>query len=285
MTTHNDVAHNWAHQTGKARKGFNMFYDGPTLYSYGYHFPLATIIEDKQGRRVYLVNSAKASISTSKHQYYARRAIPQGATVYHVPNLRNLADWLHRVNHADLLKRATEAYEKASRARKYGQMHLDQAARLTAQANAYNEAFALGLPEAVADLTALREALAARAAESRRAEAERQAKQEADDREAIAKWQAGETERSPHTARPFVRVKGDTLETSWGIKVPMREALPIFRKAQECAETHTEFVPPEPVTVGGFRLTRIDAEGTITAGCHVIPLDRANAAAARAGLL
>jgi hypothetical protein len=42
----------------------NILVSGQTLYSYGYHFPMATKLP---GGGVW-VNSAKASVTTSKHQ-------------------------------------------------------------------------------------------------------------------------------------------------------------------------------------------------------------------------
>lgn len=51
-------------------RGSNMFIDGDTIYSYGYHFPLARrLINGK-----FWINEEKRSQSTFRHQSYVRYA-------------------------------------------------------------------------------------------------------------------------------------------------------------------------------------------------------------------
>lgn len=73
MANHNQVAHAWAHQTGKHRRGFNMFYEGEVIYSYGHHFPIARLVE-VEGRRTVLITTRSYSVSTAKHKTYTWRA-------------------------------------------------------------------------------------------------------------------------------------------------------------------------------------------------------------------
>jgi hypothetical protein len=49
MATHNEVAHAWAHQTGRCHRGHHMFYEGDTIYSYGHHFPIARLAATRAG--------------------------------------------------------------------------------------------------------------------------------------------------------------------------------------------------------------------------------------------
>lgn len=65
--SHDVVAHNWAHQTGRKRRGFNVFYEGATIYSYGHHFPIAKHVVTPSGERVVVMTRDSYSISTSKH--------------------------------------------------------------------------------------------------------------------------------------------------------------------------------------------------------------------------
>lgn len=69
MTTNSELAEKFAKGAthGKAN---NTFIDGDTIYSYGYHFPMATRTKDG-----FLVNSSRYSVSTSKHQSYVRSAL------------------------------------------------------------------------------------------------------------------------------------------------------------------------------------------------------------------
>lgn len=89
---HQELAHIWAH--GMQRAGRNktgsMSFDGPLLYSYGSHFVIAARVA--VGDFVYIVNDATCSTTTSRHQVYARRALPIGARIIHVPSF-TAEDW------------------------------------------------------------------------------------------------------------------------------------------------------------------------------------------------
>jgi hypothetical protein len=62
MVSHYEVTRRWL--KGKRAKGHNMFTDGKTIYSYGFHFPIAHKIGDNK----VLFNITKDSVTTSKHQ-------------------------------------------------------------------------------------------------------------------------------------------------------------------------------------------------------------------------
>lgn len=75
--SHNQLAHVWAQQN--VPEGYSsdkrMFFDGPTLYSYGRHYAIAMFSTDKKGNPVVLFNSSGYSPSTGKHTSIARRAV------------------------------------------------------------------------------------------------------------------------------------------------------------------------------------------------------------------
>jgi hypothetical protein len=73
--THSEICHLFFSAKRKdTNRNRNIFISGNTIYSYGYHFPLAT--EFNYLGQVYLfVNSVRYSNSTSKHQNHLRRAI------------------------------------------------------------------------------------------------------------------------------------------------------------------------------------------------------------------
>lgn len=81
MATHMDVLNNWAKQTGKATKGFNIWYDGEAVFSYGRHFMIARHIRGLDGRPYVLFTQRTHSVSTAKHKSYAWRALDYGRTV------------------------------------------------------------------------------------------------------------------------------------------------------------------------------------------------------------
>ena len=63
----------------------NMFYVDKTIYSYGYHFPIARITDSVvEGRTVILFTTRGYSVSTSKHISYTRGAINDNYIVIEV---------------------------------------------------------------------------------------------------------------------------------------------------------------------------------------------------------
>ena len=68
-----DIAHLWAYDNGNGEaRGSNMFYDGDSIYSYGYHFKMA-----QKYKGVVLYNEETYSTTTAKHQSYVRGAVWQ----------------------------------------------------------------------------------------------------------------------------------------------------------------------------------------------------------------
>lgn len=99
---------------GGALRGFNMFIEGKTIFSYGYHFPIARrtgkFLED--GREIVFFNSRHYSVSTSKHQSYVSRFLNGGYYIIEIFNAEEPAKGLD-----ELLSRANESEVKAQRAR------------------------------------------------------------------------------------------------------------------------------------------------------------------------
>jgi len=77
---------------GKAKvEGSNLFIEGRTIYSYGYHFPIAIRLEDN----TFLLNEDGYSQTTAKHKGIVRREIEkQGFKLYILPT-QNLKDIIH----------------------------------------------------------------------------------------------------------------------------------------------------------------------------------------------
>lgn len=57
-------------------KGSNLFIEDDTIYSYGYHFPVARRLGN-----CYLFNSDSYSRSTSRHQLYIRCELPENRII------------------------------------------------------------------------------------------------------------------------------------------------------------------------------------------------------------
>lgn len=286
--SHDIVAHNWAHQTGRKRRGFNMFYEGDTIYSYGYHFPLAKFFTAPNGERVVLVNDASYSVSTSKHQTIVRRALGyQREDVVYVPDLSRMQpkDWITKLD-----KDIETSAGKWQRARVYKASH------------ARNMEWSIKTINRIIDLWQLDEPYrfmpgdigAYIAASEERRKAEAKAK-DLKDREDIKKWLNGEDVRPPHTRIPYVRVKNysvgtihtehkSIVETSWGVRVPLDAAMKLHRLAGLVRIVGKPWSPKSPASVDGWPIKGIGPDGTLTVGCHVIPFKVQQEAAKLAGL-
>lgn len=72
------VCHIWANQLKPSGRGSNLFFEKDTIYSYGYHFPMAKILDEN----TILVSPLSYSNSTSKHQNYMMQAISHKRVIY-----------------------------------------------------------------------------------------------------------------------------------------------------------------------------------------------------------
>jgi hypothetical protein len=82
FTSYAECARVWVRQTqdegaaGRMPGGsMRMKFDGPVIYSYGRHFPLARIIYNEANVAYVLVNGDSYSVTTSRHQAEVRSAI------------------------------------------------------------------------------------------------------------------------------------------------------------------------------------------------------------------
>jgi len=85
FSSHASLSHAWANQTHEIGKASAMFFEGPVIYSYGYHYEIARFIDAPNGEKVCFINSNGYSNSTAKHTNHVSSAIPQNITKFHVP--------------------------------------------------------------------------------------------------------------------------------------------------------------------------------------------------------
>lgn len=284
MATHDQVAHNWAHRTGRAHRGFNMYHDDETVWSYGPHFPIARHVTDRNGNACVLFTTRDYSISTTDHKSKVSRAIPEWVPVHCVNDVTAMGKPAQRDNYRAMVKARERLLAKASRARAWKAYLLEYSEEMRGHINAYTKAFRLGFREIPYSEEIHNEIAAARAATERK-EDERNATQIQEWERRRPAWEAGENVKLPHHREILVRVKGEEVQTSWGAVVPLHEALRVLRFAKECADKQRPLVSQDDqFRVGCYPLDRIDADGTIHAGCHHIPLANALRAAKLAGI-
>lgn len=286
MANNSEVAHAWANKTGKQRRGSNLFYEDDTIYSYGYHFAIATHVAG-----VVLFNGSRYySNSTSGHQCHVRRACSH-LTVFDVPHVRPVfgnTETMHRRNMDSYRKQIEEEVGRARRARTYTRHHVEDSEGLADEWKRYAKHFKLGrtyaekllIPEPERQELLDKSDERRRIDEARRAEnhaehmrllEERRVRQEAEEVEKLERWMAGEdVGRTFYTKRIRLRVKDNKVETSHGASVPREEARGLYVLSRRWRDSGKWWkAGPEStiLRVGDFQVSAVNEAG-IVVGCH-----------------
>lgn len=264
------VCHVWAQQTqATGRNSTNtIFFDGPSIYSYGRHFEMARFI----GEAV-LVNCAKYSVTTAKHLSWVRQAVTH-RRIFEVPSMTD-----HAVNVTYLIEQSRKAYDQAVRARKYVDNCIAMGREYVDQIQRYVDLFHVAVPRTHTDLWAaligdyylnsetqaelFRKAREAK--EKTRAENEaRQQRRIAEEQEDLEKWIRGEFHGYRYFTQTYLRVSGNEVQTSHGASVPLIEARKLYRAMKARLDITGQ-------RVGHFTVTSL-TEQCLNIGCHCIPV-------------
>lgn len=294
------VAHTWAQQTKSNGKGSHFFFEGPTIYSYGHHFPIARFVSNTP--KVVLLTTRTYSNSTAGHTATVRQAIRHDTTVFHVRNVeaRNKADHLANFLHMrDGIKDQLDALAKCRTASTKART-VEAIINRVNHANAYSKHFRLGrkiaLPpgQSVEELAALGSKWNKQdhAAENKRRKA-----QEKRETELLAGWLLGNDKGTGHVkGLPdiYLRVKSSPLglpiiQTSLGAEFPVdhaKRAYPALKRVVENnVVVHNElFTGDVTFRLGEFKIDYIEKDGTIVAGCHRIRWEEVQRIARQLGL-
>ena len=82
-------AHVWAQQTQSHGRSTSTFFEGDSIFSYGYHYKTAKI-HVVNGKRVALVNSHSYSPTTCQHRSHVTRALSGLMPYFYSSNVDNL---------------------------------------------------------------------------------------------------------------------------------------------------------------------------------------------------
>jgi|SRR5579862_37255 len=289
-----EIPHLWFHQTqSDARSQGNISFDGDTIYSYGSHFPIARHVKNASGRKsAVLFTTRRYSVTTSGHCSSVRQAIPSGTVVFDVPNVRsdswsgNVID--HAANLEHFVKESQDALAKSRRARSSGEWELKAAFGYRETAKAYASFFRVPCPKfdflpTGKELKALKAQIAERAERHKASQAlaaqrenERRAERHRiemlDFAEKSVLWRQGNPNvRLPWGADTLLRIKGDEVETSRGARVPVSHAKRGLRFVRSVIASGQEYVSNgHTLHLGHYAIDRIETDGTLHAGCHVI---------------
>lgn len=291
---HNQCAHVWAAQSQSTGRSGPLWFNGPTIYSYGGHYPIATFVAPD----LVLFNDTGSSMTTSgKHKPAVWRALHgHAARVICVPvspcnSMRDIV--------AALVAEHAARLETAARSRKYTESNIERADATRANIEYLCARFDLPLPE----LPAFdRAAILARCAAQKVAQKERDAdalakreayalKRKAEYITALAQWRVhGEY---AHGALGIYGIDvvtalrlsadGSEVETSRGASVPKRDAFNLWRLITMRKASAQAWRPTEAVFVGSFQLCEILANGDAIVGCHTLTYAETSALAISLG--
>ena len=128
------------------------------------------------------------------------------------------------------------------------------------------------MPEIDSDaLTAIRKREAKRAAEKAEQTKRERAEAIVRQQELIAKWRAGQYSGSLYDVPAMLRIDGDEVVTSRGARFPVshaKRALAFVRKIRESQKAYAR--NGHTIHLGPYALDRIEANGTVKAGCHLV---------------
>jgi hypothetical protein len=280
--SNHEIPHLWAHQSqDEARNSTgSLYFEGPTIYSYGSHFPIARHVTNVRDEKAVLFTIDHHSVTTSGHCSVVAGAIPPNVPVFRVPHLRN--SWGDLPDHADnvesYVRRISELLGKAKRARVNRDWLEREALALREQLRGYLAFFdvvAVALPESD-ELDTLEAWIREHEEEERqrREETARIAEEvrRREQAEQIQRFLAGD----PHASyipgvSPMLRVVGDEVETSLGARFPIEHAIRGLAFVRGIRASGREYVRNgHAIHLGNYVVDRIEPDGTVHAGCHVV---------------
>lgn len=263
FSSNSETIHVWAQreQTYGRSKSGNVFFEDGTLYSYGYHFPLGWFIETEDGFVGAVINMDFYSRSTSEHQ-----SIAWGATTHYTQFNKKYTE------EKSVISLLNELEEKLLKARK-PLLYIREAEHTIAQHKAYLE-FIDGRAELSDDVLSAYapfqldsdelKALQDKDKERRKKETQRQREKLELKIKDFLNYKTSQI-GNYKTNEAYVRISkdGEKIETSKGVKVPVREAKILYNKILKGED------------IRGYRIdhyTVTGLNGTLKIGCHDINL-------------
>lgn len=270
-----EIPHLWAHktQTNARNSQGNLYFDGDTIYSYGSHFQIARHVQNKRGENAVLLTTREYSVTTSSHIRAVGSAIPSGLQVFHVDLTAN---WEPGRSTVDRYNEEIAEHElKAARARKAWSRNyeLRRAGQVHAEAIVFCKFYGLRFKvnSLRTDLAEVKRAALADQAHKAAQTKARKAEQLAEYQERINLWLNGEYANLPHGIDTLLRVKNGEVETSRGARFPIEHAkrgLALVESVKASGQAWQK--NGHTCHLGHYQIDRIEPNGTVHAGCHVV---------------
>jgi hypothetical protein len=277
-----EIPHLWMHQAqAEARNSDGtLYFNGPTIYSYGSHFPIASHVLNERGERAVLFTIARYSVTTSGHCSAVAAAIPANVPIFRVSHVRG--SWGETPSHSDnaenYISRISELLDKVSRARSNREWLEREALSLREELRRYVAFFGfsgIAVPNSE-NLDALQGWISAHAEEEqgRKEEAARCAEQKRrrEQRAQIKRFRSGDpTVNYIRGIPPMLRLRGNEVETSLGARFPIEHAVRGLELVRQVRQSGQEYIHNgHAIHLGHYRIDRIECNGTVHAGCHIV---------------
>jgi hypothetical protein len=234
-----DLAHAWASQNYPQGRSGNIFFNNKTIYSYGYHFPIAKFVTNSNGDEVVLFTERGYSNSTAKHIGKVRAACSNDKRIYcYNPEAS------HNDNFSFWIREADASIVKLKAARK-PELYIRELEQTRLAAEKYAEFFAIEIPQPLLDALSCvdkekmelysetkRKATEAREEKAKQDALARLEKAKKDFKVALKKWLNFETNylHKGSNKFDFVRFNKDSnrWETSQAVQIPFELGRRLF---------------------------------------------------------
>lgn len=254
-----EVAHLWANQLQYEAYNPNrsLYFERDTIYSYGYHFPIAKHLNGK-----ILFTTRGYSNTTAKHISIVSSASSHIEKIYcYNPSYsrsENFEEWR---------KEAELVAKNLTNARK-PEKYLNELGAIANQAQKYADFMGVEIPEnlkIVLEISSKEEykTFSDKKEELKRKQEEERIKREKiEHRESLKKWLKGES-RSLYLrdGRDYLRVNGENVETSQGITLPV-DVFKRYYNNLNSLKVGDKILSYEVLEVGK----------NIKIGCHIFPI-------------
>lgn len=288
FNTQEDCAHAWAHQLYDEGSASNFYFEGPVIYSYGSHFPIAVL----DGHNVFFTLQSR-SVTTALHKNITLSAVSHKNIIY-VEDLfsngdvtsdlfkkKNLDCWIAQI------ESTLNEYEKHPRRRSL----LSQAETILSRLTNFMEVTGIR-PDT--KLYQLLNSPFIQTLQQFRQEEERKQQQQSGKRANLAKrkyykevteWKAGKITTFNRTAPgidtnlAYLRLNPEktVIETSKGITLSLEKGYDAWRFIKEALKSNTGSFDYH---IEGFMVTDITPD-FFTVGCHKIPMSEVTEIASR----
>lgn len=280
FSSNSQLSHVWANQLQSEGRGNSMFFEGPVIYSYGYHYEIARFVDAPNGQKVVFFNDNSYSNSTAKHSRHVRHAIPDGIPVFTVPFQRSGGfyyrnyqsfniDSLPGIIDAILLECKNLCFDQTKARSKY--YLFNEAAGKYAKIVQICELFDIPVParpdnwdEARIKAEYLRSTQGERDAKKEARELARKQKAAEKEAELLAKWLSHEYNGQLYNVPVHLRISTDgrLIETTKGARVPMTEAVKLLQKLRNSEDV-------KGYKIDGFTVIE-NTDEAVKIGCHTI---------------